>query len=708
MFFTNITDPVLQYFKNIKVRSFSISLTQMLSSDIFVTENVGNNIYRVFPLFYVDEITSTNPNDKILGSKGLIIDSSVQSYYNFINNDSDVIIDYVDLEFCELNTSLSTSELNSIIQVMKHIPFDDKVTIKNGLVDGEYADYDFDLNGTTIVDNGVLITNETLTNLGTVKLVNPVFSSKYVLHLKVYSIDSVSLDVSHPAVTTEIEVELVNDTPVTIPFDTLDLNNVVGFDADVEIRYDKPVIQYIKHINLLTISEDNFAEKQMTVTAEYIESGNPIPNAELSLYDGETSVATATTNADGVATFTFTPTTAKTYNLMVSDDDGIDSSVSDVVVAKTPTNLTLASSKTIAYIPTSFIMTGVLTKNNNPLGSASVKLYNGDTLVDTLTTDNTGKFTKEVSTNSVTTSNFRAVYDGTSDIASATSEYVTVVSKKIDTGLTSSPNKTYLYIDDALSVVGVLTDEFGGKVKNATVKLYDGNTELTSATTNNNGAYTLTHSFTEEKLYNNLKVKFNETNTLNGATSSLTGIYYSKIYTSISVSVDESVVATTEDVVVTASVVGDTNPASVIFTVDGVDHTVSTKNTDGDFEYTLSNFGSVTGQHIVSARYTGTTKYLPSQSDSLTVTYKYATYITASRQSVSPRGCGYGATIHRTIGNVQLGGKMLYLTTTEISGHTESNSTQPVVFIDTENSCQAYMWEFKGDSEYLPSRASDT
>ena len=60
----------------------------------------------------------------------------------------------------------------------------------------------------------------------------------------------------------------------------------------------------------------------------------------------------------------------------------------------------------------SVTISGVLTYNNRPITSSPVKIYEGNTLIDTVTTDEYGAFSKSISNVSHGIHSFKAVYDG--------------------------------------------------------------------------------------------------------------------------------------------------------------------------------------------------------------------------------------------------------------------------------------------------------
>ena len=73
MYFGNISDRELSQYHNKVYTNFSMGLTNVLSSPLFkIEEIVPNNIYKIYPLFYCENISSTNSADKIIENKCVI------------------------------------------------------------------------------------------------------------------------------------------------------------------------------------------------------------------------------------------------------------------------------------------------------------------------------------------------------------------------------------------------------------------------------------------------------------------------------------------------------------------------------------------------------------------------------------------------------------------------------------------------------------
>jgi hypothetical protein len=268
MYFDNIANPELQYFRNIKVPNFTIKLSDILhqtggsyDNKLFLIEEVvTGSVYRIFPMFYTGKINSSNPSDHIIDDKVIVCKKeTTETYITFISDEDAEIQDYHSYgSYYGIGDSLTDAQFNSIVDLLRtNTVHNDSFRLKQGLVTGDWGDYTFDIDGTTIVDNGILITDETLTSLGTVMLTNPKFHyTTYTLKLDVYHMTDINVcdDVSDDNIVKDtLSIVLVEDELVTIPFNTLDYSYIVGFDAKVEITHDVPVIPDIpKHIKLTT------------------------------------------------------------------------------------------------------------------------------------------------------------------------------------------------------------------------------------------------------------------------------------------------------------------------------------------------------------------------------------------------------------------------------------------------------------------------
>lgn len=217
------------------------------------------------------------------------------------------------MSYKNIGDSLTTDEFNAIVSLLKHNKtLVDELEIKNGAVNGEYGTYTFDLESTTVVDNGILITDETLTSLGAVKLTNPVFSNAtYKLHLTVISMEEPNIldDNKSETTTTDLEITLEKNVAVPIPFETLTNYCIILFNASIEIKQDQPTI-IGKYVTGLTITGDKTVIQtndtvNLTIKATDLDNIG-VPNKNIKLYKNNTLWQTLTTDTNGEINVSYT------------------------------------------------------------------------------------------------------------------------------------------------------------------------------------------------------------------------------------------------------------------------------------------------------------------------------------------------------------------------------------------------------------------
>ena len=432
MYFTDITNPELQYFHGLNVKNINLSLTEILSSDLFIVETIiTDSIYRIYPLFYCKEITSSNNDDKILENKCIIANKNTEeTYYDFVSDDDEFTRLIKLTGYKQINDALNMQEFNALVYRLKtNYPFTEEIQIKNSTVHGKYADYIFDLESTTIVDNGILITNETLTNIGTITLVNPVFrNSIYTIKLKVYSISDVNVctDASTDNITvTPLTITLQYGVPVNIPFETLNLDHVIGFDATVDIVHDQHIIKVNESLRLSSNISSLTIGETAILTATYLdETQVPMPNEEIRFYDGETLLGSSNTNEYGVATFNFIPGVSGNHSITCVNQNDLTSNTVNLIVSKKIPVLSVSASRQGAG--SNIINIGASIKYNN-VGLSGVTLQvldsSDNVIVSTLTNSN-GEISDTLTSYAGYT--LRAYYPGDATYNSAYSSPVTV------------------------------------------------------------------------------------------------------------------------------------------------------------------------------------------------------------------------------------------------------------------------------------------
>ena len=84
MYFSNIGDAELGQYHNLVLNDFKMTLTDVLSSDLFkVEEIVSDSIFKVYPLFYCNEIKSNNYDDKVLDNRCVICKNATDTVLSF-------------------------------------------------------------------------------------------------------------------------------------------------------------------------------------------------------------------------------------------------------------------------------------------------------------------------------------------------------------------------------------------------------------------------------------------------------------------------------------------------------------------------------------------------------------------------------------------------------------------------------------------------
>ena len=102
MYFGNISDSELIQYHNQVFNEFKITLNDALVSNMFKVETmINNSIYKVYPLFYCNEIVSTNLSDKIIENKCIICTKQDATVLTFKSEKEkqkvdDVVLGYFD------------------------------------------------------------------------------------------------------------------------------------------------------------------------------------------------------------------------------------------------------------------------------------------------------------------------------------------------------------------------------------------------------------------------------------------------------------------------------------------------------------------------------------------------------------------------------------------------------------------------------------
>ena len=255
----------------------------------------------------------------------------------------------------------------------------------------------------------------------------------------------------------------------------------------------------------LTTSADSITVGgSATLTATVKDQDNMAMSGEtVTFYDGLDSLGTATTNSSGVATKSFSSNTVGVHSLTAKCSNVSSSSVSVIVNSKPAPTISLGASSSSITVGNSVTMSGQLTYNNTGLSNASVKIYNGNTLVDTVSTNSQGYYTKSVSGLTVGTHSFTAVFEGDSTYASVTSSAVSVTvsgSTPVVTSVSLTADKSILsaYDSEYATLTATVLDQSSNPMSGETVSfdIVDSGTvveNIGTAQTNSSGVATVSY-----------------------------------------------------------------------------------------------------------------------------------------------------------------------------------------------------------------------
>ena len=486
MYFTDITNPELQSYSTDIVDTFSISLTRALTSNLFKVETIiSDKLYKIYPLFYCDSIQSSNPDDKLLGNRLVICTKNNSTFLKFIREGDEVNKSASNFEwyYKGIGDTLSDAEFNGYVQLLKKGENSELIEIDN-LDNAKSGVYQFDINA-TVLDNGILVTDDTSIN---VTLKNPVFpNSKYSLKLKALNISDVNLIDRTPSHLTykNISVDLIKNEPVTIPLTTLDVEDVILFDAEVIVDHNQPVI-ILPDVIELTVAGDMFVTKQVTLSAQYTHGSLPVQGETVSFYNGSTLLGTGTTDSDGVATYSYTPSSTGLYEFKAV----LDNTVSNVVskqVSLIPTEVSI-DGKSWAYVDDTVNITGVLLDyHETPLSSKTVKLLDNGTVLATTTTNSSGEYSFTLDTSTAGTFNLQTSFQASGYYDACKSEIISVRVLKMPVNFYLE--STRASNTNTFTITGTITDKNDAPVANEQLEYIHRAIVLGTVTSNSNGEF---------------------------------------------------------------------------------------------------------------------------------------------------------------------------------------------------------------------------
>ena len=510
MYYGNKNDDELAYFhKKIKA-GFSISLTDLLTNTLFNVEDMGNSIYRVYPLFYSDRITSSNVNDVILDTRCIILHQ--ESYETYLTFSVDEETDTHALDDDIINTigtgdSVNTKDFNSMMYRLRRTEtLRSSQSFRNGNeVNDQYATFKFSNISGPHNDDGLIINDGIKRLKPNVSFENSVFNNvKYILEFKVVSITGMNVcsgDDEDYITEDTFTVELTQ-SGIYYPIDLSDYTNdsILLYDFDVIVSFDVPEIDSGFTLDLGADKEWVLKGTELELTAQLDSSGS-VDDYTVEFFEDGVLIGTEATDNDGYASLTYTPT-VEGMHVYSARCLGQTASVNAEMAKYTP-NLTLTSNKSTAYYPSdTFTVSGTLTNPDGAMSGATVKVYTGDILLATLTTGSSGDFSHTVSVSGSIKRiyDLHGTYDGNSTNYEAESSNVVVTARKRLTNITAHATKT---ANGTIILSGILRDEWGSILVNKRVRVNypssNGTISGKYSDTDSNGVYHLNFTSSEYK-----------------------------------------------------------------------------------------------------------------------------------------------------------------------------------------------------------------
>ena len=499
MYFSNIANEELKHFHGIIGADFSMSLTDILTSNLFKVETIiADSIYRIYPLFYCRKVISSNTNDKILDTRCLILQKTEnETYLSFITNSprDNIILNEHIINIKDIEDSLTTDEFNALVYRLRQrgnltgtLNFEE-----NNSIAGVYATYEFNnIGGQLRNDKGIIVNNKVKNNPLTVKLINPFFlNAKYVLTFTVRSITGANVceEGKDDFITKDtFSITLVEGSDIAIPLENYVNDSVLDFEVNVSISFDVPeIVNSNFNLNLLSNKSVITVGESISLTANLAGDDN-VAGYLVQFFEDNRLIGTETTNNEGKAVLNYTPENASNH-LYSATVLGMTRSL-DVLVNKLTTNLTITVSKNSIVYGESVNLTGTLLVNNQAVGGLGVKLYNNNILIKDLTTDSNGNIVCNLNNLSRGDNNLRLEYVGDNNHEGCNAN-VSVIAKRPTTVFIERNTSPPVYaVETVYEVEGYLYDDENNKLSNKTlVCKYNGSSRSFNLTTDENGRF---------------------------------------------------------------------------------------------------------------------------------------------------------------------------------------------------------------------------
>lgn len=269
------------------------------------------------------------------------------------------------------------------------------------------------------------------------------------------------------------------------------LNPLIDDDLNENqcLRVISEYIEAITTVRLQVSQSSIIIDSSVTLTATVLdEHRTPVEDAEVTFYDGINEIDSDTTDSNGVASITYTPTVTGSHTLTATYDEYTSSEVSLSVAKHTSAFNGIVIAPPNLKVGDSYTVLGYLLIDDVGATGKSINIYDGDTVVGTATTSTNGAFRYDSpSTTTTGTLQIKAVFETDSKHTGCQTNTGTIMVEKSTPSLTiNTPVITYM---DEFEVTGTLK-KGSIAIPNATIKLswtVGGETQIATDTTNSQG-----------------------------------------------------------------------------------------------------------------------------------------------------------------------------------------------------------------------------
>ena len=233
----------------------------------------------------------------------------------------------------------------------------------------------------------------------------------------------------------------------------------------------------------------------ITGTLKENEEDTGLSNKSVKIYVNNELIDTVTTLTGGSFSKSITASASGTVTIKAvfeADEDYAGSTGNtSVTVNKKTSTITFAANKASYDLGETISLTGTLKSGTTNIGSASVKIYDGETLLDTVTTDSSGAFSKTVFAVALGSKTYKAVFEGSSTYTSVTSSDVNITITKRTPTISLVTSSAAVTVGGSYTLSGALLYNSSG-VGSAAIKIYNGATLVDTVNTANDGTFSKT------------------------------------------------------------------------------------------------------------------------------------------------------------------------------------------------------------------------